>query len=168
MYNFLPSEEGLRQIGKLETLTFLALSGSGSKLRDEHLPLLAGLKRLDTLLVRRTALTAEAVAAMKQWSGVTTLGFDMPPGTTTTQVALLSKAFPKLEVFSLEGEASWNYTAEDVGAVAGFPRLKSISMTTNTISDEALAGVLARPALRTTSAYPMVEPPGWSRAVPLR
>lgn len=147
MYNFLPSEEGMRQLGKLETLRFLALSGSGSKLRDEHLPLLAGLKKLDSLLVRRSALTAEALAAMKQWSTLTTLGFDMKPGTTAAQVALLAKAFPKLETLSLEGEASWSYAAEDVSALTGFPKLKAISMTNSAISDEALAGVLALPKL---------------------
>ena len=143
IYNFLPSEEGLRQLGKLDTLISLALSGAGSKLRDEHLPLLAGLKKLEFLLVRRTALTAEALASMKQWSGLTTLGFDMKPGTTADQVAKLAKAFPKLEVFSIEGEESWSYAAEDVSALAGFPKLKTFSSTTSKIGDAAMSGVLA-------------------------
>jgi len=148
-YNFLPTEEGLRQIGQLESLTYLALSGSGNKLKDEHLPLLAGLKKLDTLLVRHTAVTAEALASVKTWSGLTTLGFDMAPGTTAAQVALLAKAFPKLETLSIEGEASFNYAAEDVSALAGFTKLKAFTVTSCVIGDEALAGVLALPKLET-------------------
>jgi hypothetical protein len=147
MYNYAPSEEGLRQIGRLESLTFLALSGSGNKLRDEHLPLLAGLRKLESLLVRRSAITAEALAAMKPWSGLTTLGFDMRPGTTTAQVVLLTKAFPKLEALSIEGEASWDYAADDVSALSGFPRLKAISVTNCSINDQALTGLLVLPKL---------------------
>ncbi|MCB1276254.1 serine/threonine-protein kinase [Prosthecobacter sp.] len=142
-----PSEEGLRQIGKLETLTTLSLHGSLNLLRDEHLPLLAGLKRLDNLAVRRTALTAEGLAGMKSWSDLPELGFDIRAGNGGAEVAVLAKAFPKVEKFSFEGESTWNYNADDVRALAGFPRLKSLNASNSQIDDEALGGLLALPKL---------------------
>lgn len=141
------SEEGLRQIGRLETLTSLAISNSGNSLRDENLPLLAGLKNLESLIVRRTPLTAEGVAAVKPWNGLTMLGFDMAPGSTAKQVPVLAAAFPKLETLSIEGEPTWDYSADDIKALAGFSQLTSLSVTSSAIDDDALIGVLAVTAL---------------------
>ena len=141
------SVEGLRQIGRLETLTSLAISNSGNSLRDENLPLLAGLKNLESLIVRRTPLIAEGVAAVKPWNGLTMLGFDMAPGSAAKQVPVLAAAFPKLETLSIEGEPTWDYSADDIKALAGFSRLTSLSVTSSAIDDDALIGVLAVTAL---------------------
>jgi hypothetical protein len=136
------TEEGLRQIGKLKTLSMLSLSTSGSRLRDEHLPLLAGLDNLHSLMVRRTALTAEGLAMQKQWSDLTILGFDLTPGQAGTQAAKLAVAFPKLETLSQEGEPTWKYTADDLRALAAIPRLKSVTFNGPAGADDAVAGLL--------------------------
>ncbi|MFN0076543.1 MAG: hypothetical protein ACKVY0_08715, partial [Prosthecobacter sp.] len=140
--NFRPTEEGLRQIGKLKTLMNLVLSGSDSRLRDEHLPLLAGLDNLRSLSVRRTALTADGLAMQKQWSNLPILGFDLTPGQSGTEAAVLAAAFPKLESISLEGAPTWNYTADDLRALKNFPRLKIILFVSSALADEAMTGVL--------------------------
>jgi hypothetical protein len=147
-----PSEEGLRQIGTLETLTTLSLSGSVQLLRDEHLPLLVGLKRLNNLVLRRTAITAEGLAGMKSWSDLPELGFDIHPGNAASEVAVLAKAFPKLEKLSFEGESTWDYSADDIRALAGFARLKSVSANGGAkIDDEALNGFMSLPKLERLS-----------------
>jgi len=138
-----PTEEGLQQIGSLEFLTKLSLAHSYSRLQDEHLPLLAGLKKLKSLSLRRTQVTAEGLAAVKAWNSLTDLGFDLKPGDGVAQVAVLAAAFPKLEAFSIEGGPGAPYSAEDLRALNGFPRLREFRSTTSMMTDEILPGLLA-------------------------
>ncbi len=136
------TEEGLRQIGRLKTLRLLTLGRSTSLPRDEHLPLLGGLDKLESLSLRRTPVTAEALAAQKQWSGLTSLGFDFTPGQSAKQAVLLAAAFPKLETLITEGDPTLEYTADYLVALKSFPRLNYIAFLLSPITDETLASVL--------------------------
>jgi serine/threonine protein kinase len=139
----LPTEEGLRQIGSLETLTRLSLPHSYTRLKDEHLPLLVGLKKLKILNLQRTQVTAEGLAALKTWSGLTLLGFDPRPGQAAPQVIVLAAAFPKLEHLALEGDPTAPCSAEELRALNGFPRLRKVGCSGSLFTDEVLSGLLA-------------------------